>query len=351
MPLDNHEAEFPVNEARSLVRDLFAPRPVIYWTDFLFHVLLGWSAFTLAVLAPAFSTIQILCMPVAALALYRAATFTHEIAHFKRDTFLLFRWVWNLLAGFPLMIPSFMYRGVHNDHHKRSVYGTEKDGEYLPFALETRRQIISYLLFSFIAPLMLAGRFVLLTPFSIASKRLGSLIWRHASSLTIDVGYTRPEQSAKDEQDWRIQELITFIYGTVFIGFSVAGIIPLKALLLWYVLEASVLLLNSLRTLGAHRYSNPADRTVTHPEQFFDSVNIPGHPLITPLWAPVGLRYHATHHLFPAIPYHALGEAHRRLSTQLSSRQLYLSTQQPSLRAAIRDLWNHAARNTQEYSD
>ena len=36
------------------------------------------------------------------------------------------------------MVPSFMYRGVHNDHHKQSLYGTSKDAEYIPFALEGR---------------------------------------------------------------------------------------------------------------------------------------------------------------------------------------------------------------------
>jgi len=31
----------------------------------------------------------------------------------------------------------------------------------------------------------------------------------------------------------------------------------------------------------------------------------------------VGLRYHALHHLMPSLPYHSLGEAHRRLRVHL----------------------------------
>ena len=345
MPEDNLTSGLRISEARALVKDLFTPRPLIYWADFILHVTLGWAAFAVAVVSPGLSVVQTLALLVAALALYRAAIFIHELAHLKRGTFGVFRWVWNLSCGFPLMIPSFTYRGVHNDHHKRAVYGTTEDGEYLPFAVQSPWHIVLYLLFSFAAPLLLAGRFVVLTPLSWLHPRWRRWVWEHASSLTIDLRYCRPAASAKDETNWKLQEAFTAGYGITAITLAASGIIPVRVLGIWYLLELSVFLLNSVRTLAAHRYRNPGTHSMAFADQFLDSVNVTGHRLITPLWAPVGLRFHATHHLFPAIPYHALGEAHRRLATQLSDSSVYLSTTHNSLCSALRQLWQESRRN------
>ncbi len=57
--------------------------------------------------------------------------------------------------------------------------------------------------------------------------------------------------------------------------------------------------------------------------QYLDTVNVPPPALLPALWAPVGLRYHALHHLLPGVPYHALGEAHRRLSAVLDTSSPY----------------------------
>jgi fatty acid desaturase len=60
---------------------------------------------------------------------------------------------------------------------------------------------------------------------------------------------------------------------------------------------------------------------------------------------PVGLRYHALHHLFPFLPYHNLGKAHARLMAQLPPGSAYHAVSCDSYFVAIANLWR-AARGT-----
>jgi len=64
---------------------------------------------------------------VAALALYRALLFIHELTHIHKQALPGFRLVWNLLVGIPMLTPSLMYENVHTLHHARTRYGTAED--------------------------------------------------------------------------------------------------------------------------------------------------------------------------------------------------------------------------------
>lgn len=336
--------ENAIETARPLVYDLFEPRLPIYWTDFLVSATLGWSAFVAVPGLPLFSPPQIACFVLAALALYRAVIFIHELAHRRKNTFRLFRLVWNLTCGFPLMVPSFTYRGVHTDHHMRTIYGTAKDGEYLPFVARGRRSIVAYLLLTPLLPLLTASRFIVLTPLSYLHHGPRRWLWERASSLAIDLAYRRPAPAPRDDPSWRLQEIACSLYGLTAVGLVVGGVLSPALLLLWYLVACTIFFLNALRTLAAHSYRNPGERRMTPTEQYLDSVNVPGHRVFTALWAPVGLRYHATHHLFPAMPYHALGKAHRRLVKQLPDNRAYLQATRNSLWHALKRLWDEAGQ-------
>jgi fatty acid desaturase len=338
--------EFPLREAHNLVRDLMTPNPRIYWVDFLFHISLGWVAFVAAVSMPVFSAWQLVSVIVATFALYRAATFIHELAHLRKGTFKLFRLVWNLICGIPLLIPSFTYDGVHSDHHKPDVYGTSKDGEYIPFATLKPSAMIGYVLLSFLLPFFFIVRFLLLTPLSYLVPPLRKFIWERASSLTIDMSYKRAENAIRNDKHWRLQEFAAFVFVTTAVWCIALDILTYKALVLWYAIAMVIFFINSLRTLSAHAYRNPGDHQMEFAEQYLDSINVPGNLFITALWAPVGLRYHATHHLFMSLPYHNLGKAQRRLVNGLSDNTLYLKTVRTSMWDALQRIWREASAST-----
>lgn len=334
--------QFPLAEARVVAKRFSRPKPYIYWTDFLISASVGWSAFYLAVISPAFSLAQFGAVLIAALALYRAVIFTHELAHLKRGTFTVFRAVWNLFSGIPLMVPSFSYTGVHIDHHRPGIYGFKEDGEYVPFAVGKPWRIVGYMLLIFVLPLLMAARFIVLTPLSYAIPSLRRSLWKHLSSLAIDLNYKRPPPAKQDDASWRLQEFGAFVFGAGAVALVILKILPVAVLAVWYAVAVTIFLLNSLRTLAAHAYRNPGDQLMSRSDEFLDSVNVPGIPFITALWAPVGLRFHATHHLFPSMPYHELEKAHKALVAELPDNSSYLSASRKSLFHALARLWSEA---------
>ncbi len=344
MPIERDNNAFPMSEANKLVADLMKPDPRIYWPDFLISVTLGWAAFAVAVISPTFSFAGLAAVLISTLALYRAVLFTHELAHLKTGTFKLFRLVWNLLCGFAMLIPSFTYHGVHRHHHVHSVYGTSEDGEYLPFGAGNPFGIIGYMFLIFILPAFFVVRFLVLAPLGWLLPPLRKLVWGRASSLTIDLTYVRATPKEGDPKTlWFAQEFMAFAYGWTALALVWLNILPIKALAIWYTVAVLIFLFNSLRTLAAHAYRNPGPEKLSMAEQFLDSVDVPGHPVITTLWAPVGLRFHATHHLYPRMPYHNLPHAYVRLRDGLSDNSIYLRASRKNLADALVRLWGDAA--------
>lgn len=320
---------------RREVSDLFEPDPKVYWLDFLTHGALGWTAFVFAAGHAGWTTA--ILIPLAAVALYRAVVFTHELVHVGRGRLPGFRFAWDALCGVPLLAPSFLYDGVHQEHHFRHHYGTPEDGEYLPFGHPPRRAIPLYIASHVLIPAAAVVRFGLIAPLSWLWPAIRKRVLQRMSSLSIDPRYVRTLPDVVPAA-WRVQEAAC----TAFVWAVAAGLwtgwLPGRVAWVWYVVLTSILVLNGIRTLAAHRYANH-EGTMTREEQLLDSVNIAGSSPLTPLLAPVGLRYHALHHLFPTMPYHRLGAAHRRLMRVLPPDAPYRSTVERGFAPVLADLW------------
>lgn len=301
--------------AVELTRDIAEARPGVYWSDMLLSAGAGYAALAGAILLDS-TLLAVACGVVAVLALYRALLFIHELTHIHRNALPGFRTAWNLLVGIPMLTPSFMYEGVHTLHHKRTQYGTAADPEYLPLALMKPWSLPAFILISLLAPPALLIRFAILNPLSLAIPPLRRLVWERASSLSINPAFRRraPEGEMKRRVIWQEAAgtvwALALLASTQFVGWY-----PLLVALAVFSIVA---VLNQLRTLVAHLWENDGEpMTVT--AQYLDSVNVPPPGLMAEIWAPVGLRYHALHHLMPSMPYHSLPEAHRRLRKALEA--------------------------------
>lgn len=313
--------------AVELTRDLAEARPKIYWLDMLLSALVGYGALAGAILLGT-PWMAWLCAAVSVLALYRALLFIHELTHIHRDALPGFRLVWNALVGVPMLTPSFMYEGVHTLHHARTRYGTVEDPEYLPLALMKPWSLPLFILVAILLPLALLVRCALLNPLGAIVPPLRRLVWQRASSLSINPEFRRRAPEGAFARMVLAQE----VGATLWAWFLIYGAWTWdwRPLAIGMGVVSAVAVLNQIRTLVAHLWENDgAAMTVTG--QYLDSVNVPPPALLSPLWAPVGLRYHALHHLLPSMPYHALGECHRRLVRHLGAGSTYAGANYPGL--------------------
>ncbi len=342
---------FSITEAKSLVKDLSQPRAWIYWLDFTVSILIGHAAFHILLNAREISGLTggpLACLRVGLFALIavlymRSSMFIHELVHLPPGKFRGFRICWNLLCGIPFLIPSFLYY-PHVDHHRRKHYGTDQDGEYLDLSHRHPANILLFLVAALVVPVAAFVRFSLMTPIGWLFPRARLWVERRASSMVVDIFYLRGDFGPDAKRMMRLQEVACFLWCIVLILRAplASGVWIDGFLIQAYLLSVTLILINNIRTLGAHRWMGDG-RELSFEEQLLDSVNYPYRPWFTELWGPTGTRYHALHHLFPSIPYHNLGMAHRRLMAGLPQDSIYRDTVRVSLIGAIAELWHRAA--------
>jgi fatty acid desaturase len=330
-------------QAYGLVDDLMAPNAAIYWADMIVSVILMWAGLYIAATTASLA-IGLIAGLVSVLALYRALSFIHELTHIRDDEAPGFRVGWNLLVGMPLMTPSLMYEGVHNIHHIKDRFGTKLDPEYLPLSRFTPMGLAGFLLVALFAPLGVILRSAILVPLSFVVPPLGRYVKTKLSALMINPDFVR-EDLNRWRGAWVAQDVACWLWSWAVIAATVAGWIPLRVALTGLAIFAVATFLNQARTLVAHLWDNEGDR-MSLDEQFLDSVNVPPPNLASELWAPVGLRYHALHHLLPRLPYHNLGKAHARLAEALGADSLYHRASAKGLFEALADLFRRVGEKS-----
>jgi fatty acid desaturase len=330
---------FDVREARSLLKDLFVHEPRIYWLDMIASATVAYGAAAIYFHLPVAHPIKWVAFVVSCFALFRAGTFIHEIQHFPGQSLRRFTLGWNVLCGVPMLMPSFLYDN-HASHHRSTTYGTIDDGEYLPLGAGPWGHFGVYLLEAILLPLLVAMRFLFLAPLALVNREWRRVVLERFSYYGINPHYRHPVRE-RLPRSWAWLELACMIRAWATLGLVALGINPTSHLFELYALASVSIGLNYVRNLAAHRYRNEG-RRMTYAEQLLDSVNVIGHPVWTELLFPVGLRYHALHHLLPTIPYHNLGRAHRRLMATLPARSAYRKTVYLSFWSVVRQLWSDA---------
>ena len=313
--------------ARDLVSDLTRARPVIYWTDMLLSAAVGYAALAGAILVSSVP-LAVALGAISALALYRALLFIHELTHIHRDALPGFRLAWNLLVGIPMLTPSLMYENVHTLHHARTRYGTAEDPEYLPLALMKPWSLPMFIVVALLLPIGLLLRAAVLVPIGAVVPAVRRLTWSRASALAINPAFRRRPAEGDFRRRVLWQEVGVWAWSWALIG--AALIWDWRPFAIALAVVSVTALLNQLRTLVAHLWENDGEPMgVT--AQFLDSVNVPPPGVVAELWAPVGQRSHALHHLMPSMPYHSLPEAHRRLALHLGNRSTYHEANHPGM--------------------
>ena len=301
-----------------LVEDLFVPEPWRFWRELIVTGSIAWGSILLVVVSNS-PWIMLLVGVFAVLAWYRGAAMIHELTHQHPSELPGFYLAWNLVFGLPWLLPSVMYEGVHANHHKKSTYGTVNDPEYLQLAGRPW-SIACYLALSAVIFPVLLVRFLIGTPISWFVPPLRKVLVERVSSYAINLGYIRKSRASERRRlaRWEIAILLAW-WPPILL--TLCGLLTWKWLLVWYLIYSIVLFVNRLRMLTAHHFALDG-QPVEHLCQFADSIDTSA-GWLAELWAPLGMRYHALHHLFPTLPFHNMRTAYWRLKSQLPPHSFY----------------------------
>ena len=252
------------------------------------------------------------------------------------------------------MLPSYFFE-YHMDHHNNTIYGTVHDGEYLPIGRGPFMRVLLFLTQIVTQPLMVLFRWLILTPISFLHPKIRFWVLTTCSSVVFNHTYRRRITKNAPLKWWATMDILCCIRTWLMLALVILGIYavpgtffhniatPFSRICTILMLALVPLTLHYFRSLTAHHWTNDGDQ-VSYRAQLYDSVDIVGNRFGTELFYPVGLRFHALHHMFPTLPYHNLRTAHLRLMEQLPEDSPYRDLVYPSVFSVLKELF-HTVRN------
>ncbi|MGK7957769.1 MAG: fatty acid desaturase [Crocosphaera sp.] len=319
-----------------LPKDIFDINPTTYWLDFLTCAGIGWTAFILLGQVPLFSLPFFIFYMIAIFSLYRAAGFVHEICHQQHNPKFVkgFFAVWHIMIGLPLLFPSFYY-DCHLKHHDCKTYKTFGDPQYPPVKNNWSVMLQLLVLTPILLPLQVVIRFLILTPLSLIFPRIRPTVESKFSSIAAPTYVATFNKNQKKQMV--IVELMTFLWLLTISACFFYNIISFSYLFLWYFVAVSTWILNFCRSLAEHSLDGLSETSLSLEEQLLDSYTYPRGGWRQLIFTP-GSRYHALHHIFPAIPYHNLPMGHEILKENLPEGNLYAQTERPGFIDTVKQL-------------
>lgn len=315
-----------IDVVRSLVEDLREARAAMYFCDLLLSALTGWALFVVAMIDGNVG-VRVLAFLTSGLLLYRAVAFIHELFH--QQAMKGFRILWHALVGVPLMIPFLLYLPVHQNHHNSRTYGTRDDGEYEQFFGRSNLMSIRLFVLNFVLPLALIVRFGVLTPLSAVLPTVRRDVIPNFVHMALRMPYRAPEINERMRRESYVMEAFCATVAWCLLVLCVTG--HWRVWLWWFAIVFLISTLNTVRAIcSTHLYVEQTEGRGAG-GQLLDSLNINNDGLFTQLMCPVGLRFHALHHIAPYLPYHVLSQAHRRLIDCLPAESDYHQVSVPSL--------------------
>lgn len=294
------------------------PNVALYFADAGLSATLGWAFFLVALL-PIGSGWAGFAILASALALFRALAFIHELVH-QREMFA-FRVFWHSLVGIPLLLPLLLYLPVHHDHHNTRTYGTLKDGEYEHFTGRLGLMVFKLLALNIALPVALILRFAVLTPLSPIFPIVKNKIIPGFIHLALRIPFHAPPLPIEFRRESAIYEWVCAAHAWLLILLWLNG--HPGMVVTWAVLLVIIATLNTIRAMFSTHLYDQRDTGRDLPAQMEDSINLESRGLFSFLMCPVGLQYHALHHLAPQLPYHHLAAAHSHLMKTLSPDSPY----------------------------